>query len=1118
MASIGRSLAIAARAPGPVPDVETISVLITDLVGSTDLAARVGPVADDELRHEHFDVLRQAIHACHGEEVKTTGDGLMVVFRAAANAVNCAVSIQQGIEHRNRLADEPLGIRIGIALGDATLDDGDYFGTPVVEAVRLCKHADGGQILATELVRVVGGRDGHEFRPVGALDLHGLPEPVAAVEVAWEPSSEWSGELPLPPRLLAPSGAYVARVDEGELVRLRWLATRRGERQSVMVAGEQGIGKTCLVSHCAREFYAGGAVVMFGHCPEEVGAPYAAWIEALSHFIEHAPDSALAEHVERHGGELMRLVPTLAGRVDRVPAPARTDPETERYLLFSAVVGLLEGAAMTWPLVLVLDDLHRADGPTLALLKHVITETRSARLLVLGTYRDSELARDHPLTDVLAALWREQGIERLGLRGFDEAAVVARMELAAGHEMDASGLALARQITAETDGNPFFVGELLTHLTESGAWVAGADGHWELRRSLNELGLPRSLHEVVDRRVTVLGDDCREVLTCAAVIGREFDLELLQRVVGHSEDALIDLLDAAVTASLLEEDPERAGSFSFAHNLINHTLYDALGAARRSRLHRRVANALEELCGGQPGSRIAELARHWTAATVPIEPAKAVAYSRQAGERALAELAPDEAIRWFEQAIELLDRLPGEDWVERCDLSIALGEAQRQAGRPAFRQTLLHAAQTAVGHRDADRSASAALANSRGFASEFGSVDAERVELLERAIDLNEGADPSRRARLRALQAMELQFDSDHQRRRRLADTALTLARESGDLHMLPYVLRDHFHAVWCADTLPARRATAEEMTELANRGNDPLARIWALDRTVHAAAEGGSLAVADDASRRLLALTQELGQPRLRWHATYYAAGLAQLRGDLDDAERLADEALALAERDGEPDGYVVYYGQIAALRSEQGRGEEVVDLLEGAVAAFPGIPAFEAGRAAILSDTGRASEAARLLEQGASQDFADMPRDQVWSTALCTWARVAAEVRFERAAAALYDLLEPCRGLLVWNGATGYGAIDCYLGMLAATLGWHERAAGHHDAATEQHRREGVTGWEARNLCWRARSLLACGHADGARAAAAQALELARAGGLASSRRKAEELLDTAGRAESP
>ena len=299
-----------------MPTVETVSVLMTDLVGSTDAASRVGPAAADELRREHFSVLRRAIDSCSGQEIKNIGDGLMVVFRSAADALACAVTIQQQIERRNRGATEQLGIREGIALGDVTCEEGDYFGIPVVEAARLCAEATGGQILTTELVRMIGGREGESFRAVGSLELRGLPEPVPAYEVRWETAPGWGAKAPLPERLFGvPPVGFVGRVDERALVTASWKAARDGARQALLVSGEPGIGKTRFVSHAALELHAEGAAVLFGRCPQELVTPYGAWVHVLSHIVEHAPPEVLEAHVERHGGELARFVPALTRQV-----------------------------------------------------------------------------------------------------------------------------------------------------------------------------------------------------------------------------------------------------------------------------------------------------------------------------------------------------------------------------------------------------------------------------------------------------------------------------------------------------------------------------------------------------------------------------------------------------------------------------------------------------------------------------------------------------------------------------------------------------------------------------------------------------------------------------------
>src|SRR6476646_8096228 len=180
----------------------TATFVFTDLVDSTATAARLGPAAAEELRQAHFRLLRGAVSATAGVEVKNLGDGLMVMFSSPSRALACAVGMQQAIERHNRSDVEPLGVRIGVSAGEAVEEDGDFFGDPVVEAARLCAAAEGGQILAADLVRMMVGRHATQvFVEVGPLVLKGLPEPVNAVEVQWEPASG-TGSVPLPGRLV----------------------------------------------------------------------------------------------------------------------------------------------------------------------------------------------------------------------------------------------------------------------------------------------------------------------------------------------------------------------------------------------------------------------------------------------------------------------------------------------------------------------------------------------------------------------------------------------------------------------------------------------------------------------------------------------------------------------------------------------------------------------------------------------------------------------------------------------------------------------------------------------------------------------------------------------------
>ncbi len=474
---------------------EMVAVLMTDLVGSTAMADRVGPAAAEELRTEHFGLLRRALERTTGREVKNLGDGLMVVFSSASESLACAVAMQQAIEARNRRAEEQLAARIGVSLGEATAEDGDYFGEPVIEAARLCAHAAGGQVIVNDLVHRLGGsRDGHSFQPLGDLELKGISEPVQAFELEWEPAPVTG--IALPERLHElPATAYVGRVAERERLTELWRQACDGSLRLALIGGEAGVGKTRLSTHLALAAHGEGATVLYGRSDEDLGVPYQPWAQALGHIVKEAPQLVLDAHVERFGRDLARLVPALRDRVTDLPSARESDPEIERYLLCAAVAGLLEGASEQEPLLLILDDLHWADSPTLSLLRHIVTAGSSMRLMVLGTYRNSDLSRDHPLTALLADLHREQGVERVKLAGLEPEDVLALMEAAAGHELDEDGHALALEITRETAGNPFFAVELLRHLTESGAIVQEDGGRWHLAGEVaGEQRAGRALH------------------------------------------------------------------------------------------------------------------------------------------------------------------------------------------------------------------------------------------------------------------------------------------------------------------------------------------------------------------------------------------------------------------------------------------------------------------------------------------------------------------------------------------------------------------------------------------------------------------------------------------------
>ena len=1021
---------------------QTVTVLFTDLVDSTEVSSRLGPEQADALRQNHFGLLRKAIATSGGTEVKNLGDGLMVVFPSASAGLDGAVAVQQAIETYNRSAADPLELRIGLTTGEATAEDGDYFGEPVIEAARLCAAADGGQIVVSDLLRLhVERRRAHTFHAMGTLALKGLPEPVAAWEVAWEPAP--TPVFPLPARLATvASVGFQGRTGELERLGAAYKATAGGDgRRVVLISGEPGIGKTSLATALAADVLDQAAIVLYGRCDEDLGIPYQPWVEALDHLVRYGPPSLFDNLVQTRMAELARLVPELADRTG-VGVSGTVADESERYLLFGAVVDLLCRCSEMAPTLLVLDDLHWADGPTIQLLRHVIGSDTRLRLCVVGTYRDSELGAGHPLAGALAVFHREAGVERFGLTGLGDDELLALLESYAGHEIDEDGVFLRDALLEETGGNPFFVGEILRHLAETGVIAQSEAGRWEANIDLVVSGLPVSVREVIGHRVGRLGRSAAQWLTMAAVVGRDFDLELLASVVHVDQEDLAVALEAAVQAGILVEG-ETPGRFSFAHALFEHSLYRDLSSLRRARAHRAVAEAIEDQCGGDLTARVGELAYHWAHATQPQELHKAIDYARLAGDRALQQLAPDEAIRWYADALQMLDRQPVSDERQRAELLVGLGDAQRQIGDPSHRETLLAAARVAKEHGDTRLLVRAALANHRGIASAIGVVDAERVEVLEYAL-ASDGTDTPQRAQLLATLSSELTFDPDYPRRRDLANEAVDVARRSGDTAALIDALARPCFALQVPTLAEQRLNRMREAASLAENEGDPLARFSANAFLAMALLECGDIAGVDQALATVDEVAQNVGQPTLIWANTVYRSWRALLHGKVKDAERLAFDALQVGVESGQPDALVMNAVQLFSIRMHQGRLGEIVPLLSQGASMSRGVPGGRSFVALAEVLAGESSHGVELLNREALSAF-DLPYDVMWLTALCVWAEVTAELTNGEAAAVLYERLAPWKDHIPVTGATVSHCVAYSLGRLAGVLDRPEQAESH-------------------------------------------------------------------------
>ena len=728
-------------------------------------------------------------------------------------------------------------------------------------------------------------------------------------------------------------------------------------------------------------------------------------------------------------------------------------------------------------------------------------------MLIIGTYRHGELPQASALRETLGLLRRSEGVSRIELTGLDDTGVLTFLEAAAGHALEGTAVGLAQAVCRETDGNPFFVSEVLRHLSETGAVSQDAAGRWVTGDGLDVMALPDSVREVIGGRVARLGPDAERVLSMAAVIGRDFDLDVLAHATQTSEDDLLDVLDAAAVVSLVREVTDAHGRYSFAHALIQHTLYKDLGPNRRARAHRQVAGALEDLCGVRPGPRAGELARHWCSAQ-PIDLAKAVSYSRLAADAALAALAPADALGYYAQALDHVGRSEDADPVVGVDLAIGLGTAQRQTGDPAFRDTLLDAAHGAADLGDVERLAAAALANYRGWHTAAGAVDADKVEILEMAL-ARLPADRPERALVLATLCSELVSGSPLERRQALADEAIAIAESSGDDPMMVRVLNQVFVSLFVPSQLERSWGRTADALVRAERVGDPVLLFFAAWWRAEVAGRGGDVDEMDRCYAISGSLADQLDQPTLNWANTFTRSMRAQIAGDPDQIEQLAKEALRIGTDSGQPDATIHFGGSLAQARWQRGTLGEVAHRIELTVAGTPSAPTHSLLAMAYVEGD-RLDDAARVLEEFALTDF-DLPLDSRWLIRMVEYAEAAIECRASKYAAPLLDRLAPWADQLATAaGAVAEGPVSHYLGGLATVLGRYDEADAHFTQAAAMSKRMRATFFAARtHLLW-GRMLAertAAGETEKARDLLIEAHTTAAAHGYATVARRAAE-----------
>ncbi len=887
-------------------------------------------------------------------------------------------------------------------------------------------------------------------------------------------------KLPGPLRLTPPF-PFAGR--SRELAALRALLPR-GEGEGlrfVLIGGEAGSGKSRLVREFAREAALGGALVLYGACDSVVRRPYRPFVEALEQLVRAIDAPTLRAALGPGGGELARLLPELAHRVAQLPPSVAADPDTERHRLHSAVADLLAGVGRRLPLVVVIEDGHWADTPTLLLLRHLARGTSEARVVLVTTYRDTEAEVPEALSAALVDLRRSEGMVRLRLGGLSTAEICEFVERALSGDPGPDLPEVAHVLSELTGGNAFLMTELWRSLLES-EMVPASEGGAPLARAVAALGSPEDVREVVGQRLARLSSAATRLLEMAAVVGRVFDLPVLAQC-GLTDRELREGLPQAVAHGVIEELPAHRIAYQFTHELVRRALYDCMPTLRRAELHLRVAETLEQTRAASDSRGLVELAYHFGAAAPLDGPGRAIEYSLLAGRAALSTLAFDEAAARFASALEL-----GIDDVRRrADTLLELGTARFRAGASdEGMQAFRAAAEIAREIGDARLLAAAAV----GFEEACwrpGITDEGAAELLEEASLALSDEDSELRVMLLAGLGRAYALVGDYGASAGVRRRAIAMARRLGDRLGLATVL---VRSYWSRGEGSVEQTLdmLAEACELAEALHAPDLRAEAMEWRIAALIAHGDLRAAERELADVHAMAVRLRQPFTLHVAEHYAANIALCTGHLDEAEaaaRRSHEWSRLLSGRPASGGYGV---QMFGIRREQGRLGE----LAGAMPAIAGIErpsgAWRPGFAALLAELGMEDEARRELAR-AREEGLDQYRSTLWVASLTYLADACVLVDDDELASLLYPALAGLRGgnVVIGHGVACYGAADRYLGSLAAVLGDHERAIEHFERALAINRAMGAATWVAHTAYAYGRTLRVRGRsADSAQASA--------------------------------
>ncbi|MCH8816638.1 MAG: protein kinase [Chloroflexi bacterium] len=834
-------------------------------------------------------------------------------------------------------------------------------------------------------------------------------------------------------------GVFVGRQAEMDQLKAALEDVLGGRGRLVMLVGEPGIGKTRISEELAT--YAGlrGAQVLWGRCYETGGQPpYWPWVQAIRSYVREADPEELRRQMGSSASIVAEIVTDLKERLpDLQPPPQLDDPDSTRFRLFDGIASFLKTAGQTRPLVIVLDDLHWADQPSLTFLEFMARELGQSRVLLLCTYRDMELNRRHPLSVTLGDLARERLYERVLLRGLSEHDVARFIEIAAGFSAPAE---LSATVHRHTEGNPLFVTEVVRELVQSGELAenrASGESTWSVR-------IPEGVREVIGRRLDRLSDRANEILITAAVIGRDFHLDAVKELAEDtSEGQLLDVLDEALDAKIIEELTDAVDHYQFTHALMQETLTGELSITRRVRLHARIAETLERLHGDEAEENAAELAYHFGEAEAVLGTEKLVRYSVVAGSKAFDSAGFEDARHHYQIAYAVIK--DGDRDVRLATVLSGLGRTictvPGDGGIQEGWDLIARAFDTYLELGDSSSAIELAL-----FPAMFGPLTGT-ANVLRRALEI---ADPSsiEAGRLNTRYNIALLDDESDLAAARVAlDRAAVIAEDQGDLVLKARVLAHRVQAAAAAGDLRGMVALGDAYVEATTAADDDYCRVRFGPWLARAYLGTGNREMANQLIEVALDASMRVKNPIHIRGNLISKAELLLTRGDYDQALELD-----ISPEIGRRGGFIRWL-----VEADTGRNEDDA-------AGFP-IPDFDflgdvnsmpwrqrSTLVEMIAIVGRDTSNLELLElvratlRAVDPEYKWLPREQI---PLAVARGFLADAEGDRPAAErAYEELSGYSGIASGESFVPY---DRLLGLLASLLGRHDDAVQHFENALE-------------------------------------------------------------------